>query len=68
MCDVIILGNQLLCNVYTTFLNQAHAGCKPAHDWFLEIAFIRDVVCVSAPKDIHVNGPCMTGWTNYKSI
>jgi len=31
------------------FLNQAHTGRRPARDWFLEIAFVRDVsmlVCV----------------------
>jgi len=34
------------------FLNQARAGQRPARDWFLEIAFVRDVsmlcVCVCA--------------------
>jgi len=25
------------------FLNQSHAGLWPAHDWFLEIAFVCDV-------------------------
>ena len=39
------------------FLNQACAGLQPARDWFLEIAFVREVgmrvcvdVCVSAPE------------------
>jgi len=35
----------------TTFLNQARAGRRPLRDWFLEIAFLRDVcvcVCVCA--------------------
>jgi len=32
---------------YPTFLNQARAGRRPARDWFLEIAFVRDV-CVRA--------------------
>jgi len=44
------------------FLNQVRAGRRLAHDWFLEIAFVRDVsmlacvsVCVyvSAPKAIN---------------
>ena len=25
------------------FLNQARTGCKPAHTWFLEIAFVHKV-------------------------
>ena len=37
-----------------TFLNQARAGRRPVHSWFLEIAFVREVgVCVSAPKGIN---------------
>jgi len=28
-------------------LNQAHAGQRPAHKWFLEIAFVHDV-CMCA--------------------
>jgi len=50
------------------FLNQACAGLWPARNWFLEIAFVRDVsmlarararacvcvcVCVSAPEAIN---------------
>jgi len=51
-----------LAHVNLSFLNQAHAGLWPAHDWFLEITFVRDVsmrvcvcvcVCVSAPKAIN---------------
>jgi len=39
-------------------LNQARAGLRLARDWFLEIAFVRDVsmcmcVCVSAPEAIN---------------
>jgi len=34
---------------------------------FLKIAFVCDgSVCVCAPEGIHVNGPCMTGWTSSK--
>jgi len=41
-----------------TLLNQLRAGQRPVHDWFLEIAFFRDVcvlvcVCVSAPEAIN---------------
>jgi len=40
------------------FLNQARASQGLACDWFLEIAFVRNVsmlvcVCVSAPKAIN---------------
>jgi len=38
------------------FLSQARAGQRPARDWFLEIAFVRDVsifVCASAPEAIN---------------
>ena len=39
------------------YLNQACAGQRPAHAWFLEIVFVQDVcVCVSAPpQGIYVN-------------
>jgi len=45
-------------NRFCMFLNQAHAGQRLACNWFLKIAFVRDVcmhvcahvcVCVSAP-------------------
>jgi len=45
--------------LYTrTFLNQARTGLRPTRDWFLEIAFVRDVcmrvcMCVSAPEAIN---------------
>jgi len=38
------------------FLNQARAGQRLVHDWFLEIAFVHDVsmrVRVSAPEAIN---------------
>jgi len=40
--------------LFPYFLNQAHASLWPARNWFLEIAFVRDVcMCVSAPKAIN---------------
>jgi len=40
-------------NLYVIFLNQVCTGLWPAHDWFLEIAFVCDVcVCVSTPEAI----------------
>ena len=40
------------------YLNQAHAGHRPAHVWFLKIDPVRIIsmrvhVCVSAPKAIY---------------
>ena len=36
------------------FLNQARAGLRPAHAWFLRIAFCpRMYACVSAPEAIN---------------
>jgi len=38
------------------FLNQSHTSLWPAYDWFLEIAFVRNVsmcVCVSTPEVIN---------------
>jgi len=47
-------------SLFPYFLNQARAGRRPVRDWFLEIAFVRDVcmrvcvcVCVSAPEAIN---------------
>ena len=48
----------------SAFLNQVHAGCRPAHAWFLKIDPVRIVcmcmcvfacvcVCVSAPEAIN---------------
>ena len=36
-------------------LNQVHAGLQPAHAWFLEIVFVRDV-CVSVCLCVHPQG------------
>jgi len=47
----LILFNSYL--VVLLLLNQARASQRSAHDWFLEIAFVRNVsmhVCVPAPK------------------
>ena len=44
--------------MYTILLNQARAGHRPAHAWFLkidpvQIVCMRVCVCVSAPKAIN---------------
>jgi len=39
------------------FLNQACTGQRPAHNWFLEIAFVQDVcilVCVCVSVSVSV--------------
>ena len=50
-------------------LNQAHTGHRPAHAWFIEIDFVRDVcnmcVCVSVcppPRLLLTSGVI---WTQY---
>ena len=45
-------GRPFLQNGYKTLLNQARAGHRPAHAWFIEITSVRMYVCVcvSAPQ------------------
>ena len=52
----------LILAIFGWFLNQARAGRRLAHAWFLEIAFVHDVgmrvcvcvsVCLSAPEAIN---------------
>ena len=59
---VSLLFVALLNSIPTYFLNQARAGRRPVHAWFLEIAFVWEVsmrvyvdvcVCVSAPEAIN---------------
>jgi len=43
-----------MCELSPSFLNQSRAGLRPARDWFLEIAFVRDVCMrMSAPEAIN---------------
>jgi len=46
---------------YLTILKFLNQSKRPAHDWFLEIAFVHDVcmhvcVCVSAPRLLITSG------------
>ena len=35
-----------VCTIYVVFLNQAHAGHRAVHAWFLKIVSMRMSVCV----------------------
>ena len=50
-----IIFEEVQCPLDSDFLNQVHAGHKPAHAWFLKIVYVRTsvFVCVPTPEAIN---------------